>query len=653
MTRVRIFGGGVSGLTVAHELACREGFEVIVHEPRADLGGKARSQFSSGLPGEHGFRFFPGWYLHVTDIMRRIPLPGTATDRQRSLHGYPEPVSVVSKLREVRQTLTFRAGKAPQAFLQIPESIADLPEFLQGFSWVTEGLSAAEQLRTLQRIGLKFLLFFSTPPWLRAGRFDGQTLAQFLDAETLPAAVLSSLKTVPKALVAMDAFEGSAFTFLNTSLLNLAPAWDHSLPKDRVLRGPTSRTWIEPWVASLKALGVQFVHGDAGRAERVHVENARVTGVTSGSGELLTADAHVFAIPVGPLQELVRSSGLASAGPDFDAIAQLNLRTQTSEMVGLQLYTNVPFQTQPGHLFFPDSQYGLTAISQLEIWDEEHIAPLRARGVQGVLSIDITQWRSDPFGRTPPAFALPLEASTSQELAELVMRQLGVYQLASGAPLLDPEHVVNHHVDDDIDLATELNRSELLVHPPGTWARRPLAQSSLGGLFFGSDFAKNPADLATMEGACSAGKLAARAVLERHAPGAPPIVVHELVQELEPPWLAAQQRGFEALMQLVGGFERAARLLDLLLDTEDDALEVLRALASAPERVTHWLGTGGRFSRPRSLFGRLGLRLWALTSWFGQKLGVFDTEPKRGAVPDPERVARKLRRISEALQTWG
>ena len=43
MTRVRIFGGGVSGLTVAHELACREGFEVIVHEPRADLGGKART----------------------------------------------------------------------------------------------------------------------------------------------------------------------------------------------------------------------------------------------------------------------------------------------------------------------------------------------------------------------------------------------------------------------------------------------------------------------------------------------------------------------------------------------------------------------------------------------------------------------------------
>lgn len=28
------------------------------------------------LPGEHGFRFFPGFYKHVTDTMRRIPYDG-------------------------------------------------------------------------------------------------------------------------------------------------------------------------------------------------------------------------------------------------------------------------------------------------------------------------------------------------------------------------------------------------------------------------------------------------------------------------------------------------------------------------------------------------------------------------------------------------
>ena len=77
---VAILGGGVGGLSAAHELAER-GFSVTVYERQATFGGKARSMSVAGpgtggrkdLPGEHGFRFFPGFYKHITDTMRRIP----------------------------------------------------------------------------------------------------------------------------------------------------------------------------------------------------------------------------------------------------------------------------------------------------------------------------------------------------------------------------------------------------------------------------------------------------------------------------------------------------------------------------------------------------------------------------------------------------
>ena len=80
---VAILGGGVAGLSAAHELAER-GFEVTVYEARPDLGGKARSMPVPGsgtggradLPAEHGFRFFPGFYRHLPDTMRRIPVAG-------------------------------------------------------------------------------------------------------------------------------------------------------------------------------------------------------------------------------------------------------------------------------------------------------------------------------------------------------------------------------------------------------------------------------------------------------------------------------------------------------------------------------------------------------------------------------------------------
>jgi uncharacterized protein with NAD-binding domain and iron-sulfur cluster len=77
---VAVLGGGVAGLSVAHELAER-GFEVRVYERNSLFGGKARSLLKAGsgvegrsdLPGEHGFRFFPGFYRHVIGTMRRIP----------------------------------------------------------------------------------------------------------------------------------------------------------------------------------------------------------------------------------------------------------------------------------------------------------------------------------------------------------------------------------------------------------------------------------------------------------------------------------------------------------------------------------------------------------------------------------------------------
>ena len=81
---VAVLGGGMAGLATAHELIER-GYEVTVFEPTA-WGGKARSIPVPGsaaggrgeLPGEHGFRFFPGFYHHVPDSMRRTPFAGNA-----------------------------------------------------------------------------------------------------------------------------------------------------------------------------------------------------------------------------------------------------------------------------------------------------------------------------------------------------------------------------------------------------------------------------------------------------------------------------------------------------------------------------------------------------------------------------------------------
>jgi uncharacterized protein with NAD-binding domain and iron-sulfur cluster len=117
---VIVLGGGVGGLSAAHELVER-GFQVRVFERNTRFGGKARSVevpntgvgTRMNLPGEHGYRFFPNFYKHVTDTMTRIPYPGNAA-------------GVFSNIVHGTRTQIARNGKmAIVALARFPETLDD------------------------------------------------------------------------------------------------------------------------------------------------------------------------------------------------------------------------------------------------------------------------------------------------------------------------------------------------------------------------------------------------------------------------------------------------------------------------------------------------------------------------------------------------
>jgi uncharacterized protein with NAD-binding domain and iron-sulfur cluster len=91
---VLVIGGGVAGMTAAHELAER-GFVVTVIEASDDVGGRARSRDVEGLPTEHGFHFLPWFYRHLPDTMARIPAAGLILAREGK-HELPFNLSIRS-----------------------------------------------------------------------------------------------------------------------------------------------------------------------------------------------------------------------------------------------------------------------------------------------------------------------------------------------------------------------------------------------------------------------------------------------------------------------------------------------------------------------------------------------------------------------------
>ena len=88
MKRVNVFGGGIAGLTIAHELI-EKGFEVHVYEKDKTLGGMAKSLRLpyNHIPTEHSWRGYLPFYLNCFDILKRIPFSSKEPFRLRSVQG--------------------------------------------------------------------------------------------------------------------------------------------------------------------------------------------------------------------------------------------------------------------------------------------------------------------------------------------------------------------------------------------------------------------------------------------------------------------------------------------------------------------------------------------------------------------------------------
>lgn len=532
MVKVAVFGGGVAGLTAAHELACR-GFEVTVYEARTggtlaeNLGGKARSQYwtrdgQGPFPGEHGFRFFPGFYEHVPETMRRIPLDATRVEPDQARDGAAVPgPSVYDNLSTVHHMAIARKD-APLALIsrRQPREVEDLRGVLEFYF---RGLGVPPQDMT--RLWLRLFAFYVACDERRLA-LDRVSFFDYVGGARMSPRTQRLIQNLPKALVAMDAKEGSARTLGNTLFLMMVDQFERD-GGDRLLNGPTTETWIAPWVAWLQRLGVRF---ECGR-KLLRLELDRATRRIRGAqleDAMVEADYYLLAVPLEVAVPIIRRD-LAGASEILDRFKDVDPERVLGWMVGVQLYLREDRPIARGHIALPDAPWGVTAISQAQFWQLDPSWPFK-----GILSLDVTQWKEPGDLRKKPALH-----STRREILDELLYQLGVAKDATGAALLSAEPW-HGHIDEDLVFSAERvveNHARLLIHPPGFWSQRPPATTGLGNLLLAADYVRNNMDLATMEGANEAARRAVNAILARERPETPPCPIVHHLHANEPDWL--------------------------------------------------------------------------------------------------------------------
>ena len=503
---VIVIGGGVGGLTAAHELAER-GYDVHIYESRSAWGGKARSQPVPGsgsggradLPGEHGFRFYPRFYTHVIDTMKRIPssVGGWVVDQLR-----PTTESAIA-LVDRGTWYRFYRRSVTKPF----EIIAALELFFQELDFDDQDIAL---------FAAKILEFLTTSDERRLGEYEQMSWWDFLEGDLYSANFQRQLRAVPRTMVAMDPRRGSARTVGAISMQLILDYAGTGVTNDRTMGGPTSEMWIDPWVAHLTSLGVTFHTGLT--ATSIDTAAGAISGVHLSDGSTVTGDHYVLSVPIDAAIGLI-SPAMGALDPQLERLRLANPDDLVSWMVGIQyfLYEDVPLVR--GHTFFPDSPWALTTISQPQFWRDLGIFRTRygAGDVGGLISVDVSDWDTPGVYVTKPA-----KQCTPNEIAQEIWEQLkaGLNGLGPGEETLTDPMLHSWHLDDDLDFTSGIppkNHSRLLVHPPGSLAIRPTAKTLIPNFVIAADFVRTTTDLASMEGANEAGRMAANAVLDRDA----------------------------------------------------------------------------------------------------------------------------------------
>lgn len=625
--KVIILGGGVAGMSAAQELAER-GFQVEVFERRDIPGGKARSlpvpeeslgrsAFGRGraqkpcLPGEHGFRFFPGFYRHVVDTMGRIPFG----DR-----------SVADNLVDTTQIQLARVGRPS---VNLPARFPLAPDELRTAVYFVLGLLGGEldiDMSETAFLATKVWQIFSSCEERRMTEYESVSWWDFIEAEQRSPAYQSVFgQAITRSLVAAKARRASTKTIGDIFTQMLLYIIHPGETADRLLNGPTNDVWIEPWLTHLRSMGV--VYNMDAEVLAINASGGRITSATIARGGRtfeVRGDYYLAALPVERMAELVNPA-LAAADPALAALPALSQNVEW--MNGIQFYLTKDVPLTHGHTIFMGSPWALTSVSQAQFWPDYDLPSHGDGRVRGILSVDISNWT------TPGLNGKRANECTREEIAREVWNQIKQSINVGGVTLLEDEHLHFWFLDPDIqdtDPSTpgnETNTEPLLVNYTDTWRLRPEAVTRIPNLFLASDYVRTHTDLATMEGANEAARRATNGILAAAGSSATPCEVWKLHEpELLLPLRAYDRQRFQR------GLPWDARFVEL----GQHALGLAAAVASFDGMPN--IGRGGGVDRTSELVGRLARTVQELTTLaYGPGLAEspLATRSVRPTRPDP------------------
>lgn len=500
-------------------------------------------------PGEHGFRFFHGFYRHAFDTMKRIPI---WEDRgreyeftTRTVHDNLSPSDAFG--------LDFAPGDGqPARAVEFPRrrltGVRELYDILHDFM-----AQAGHSSEDIGRISLSIFKYMTSCTQRREEEYEKMSWWDFIDGPTFNEPARTHYRNAPRVLVGLTAEHCDARTQGNVVTQMLIDVLFKGERSDATLNGPTTGVWFDHWREYLGLQDVNFIltkltgfrtDKDSGcifpdfepkLTEQPQPEDFFVLAVSLPAliGDPTLAHQENEGLVTKFLRELGESNW--HEAKDFVALRDFAQvvgswnsadrieadQSALRHMNGIQFFFPVDVPQKTGRSLYLNSEWQLSSLSQVHYWGRSR---LPVDGYRGILSIDIGAWDapcSGPAGKTA-------WASDRDTIAEKTWNQVAstVVNRARWYDMKPPWYHIDDHIQFEDDGARKVKRNDApyLVSRPGDWemrpGRMPQHHNDLGGYdmqckrwVLAGTFMKTYTRLTTMESANESARHAVNGIL--------------------------------------------------------------------------------------------------------------------------------------------
>ena len=387
-----IIGGGIGGLSTAHDLLQRN-FQgsILILERNDVVGGQARSGYlSSGskLPTEMSWRIYANGYKTIKRMMQQIPYPSsgkTVLENLVDINNIVIPQTEESYFEMKASALSVLTKYLPVAFKEGGGK--------QVINRLTKALTSSKMRLENQFEYTTWKEYFDPLP-LKTQQYIINFLCPILGIDIYQGSFLSVLSLTGNSLSSSSGKIGNnndneTIRVLGNKLQSINQFFQPNSKSVCVMNGPTNERFFNPWVQHLQNQNVEIRTNTSVIAIYLNPKNPKqiiyvdcITSDYNNNNNIsntfsfrVSAQHYVLAIPIEILASLFRDAyQRISTSMPTEIQSWGNLATQSKEyVIGMQYYFTVEFKyhkKESSAFYLPESAWQII-IEPAGLWRNE------------------------------------------------------------------------------------------------------------------------------------------------------------------------------------------------------------------------------------------------------------------------------------------